>query len=108
VTGQDKGGQPNTTKPAKIGYAKNTVRLIKAALSTVLSDAADDGYVATNVAFSAGRKRGKRAETLTQAERLQRVRPFSWDERDMFLAAAVSDRRHHALFALMAKTGLRP
>jgi len=92
----------------KTGYAKNTVRLIKAALSTVLSDAADDGYIATNPAFSAGRKRGKRAEALTQSERLQRIRPFSWDGRDTFLATSVPDRRHHALFAVMAKAGLRP
>jgi integrase len=88
--------------------SKNTCRLIKAALSTVLSDAADDGYIATNPAFSAGRKRGKKAEALTPAERLQAVRPLSWEERDALLAEAESDRRHFAVFMTLAKAGLRP
>jgi len=90
------------------GYSKNTVRLIKAALSTVLSDAVDDGYLETNPAFGAGRKRGKKADALTQAERLQKIRPLSWTDRDALLAEAASDRRHHALFATLAKAGLRP
>jgi integrase len=94
--------------PLKVGYSKNTVRLIKAALSTVLSDAVDDGYLETNPAFGAGRKRGKRAESLTQAERLQKIRPMSWQDRDAFLAAAASSRRYHALFSVLAKAGLRP
>jgi hypothetical protein len=50
------------------------VRSIKAALSTVLSDVLDDGYLETNSAFSAGRKRGKRADALTLSERLQKIR----------------------------------
>ena len=94
--------------PMKVGYSKNTVRLIKAALSTVLSDALDDGYLETNPAFSAGRKRGKRADALTQSERLQKIRPLSWTDRDALLAEAASDRRHYALFATLAKAGLRP
>jgi integrase len=94
--------------PASGGYSKNTVRLIRAALSTVLSDAVDDGYLTTNPAFGAGRKRGKRAEALTQAERLQKIRPLSWADLDALLADAASDRRHYALFATLVKTGLRP
>ncbi len=94
--------------PASGGYSKNTVRLIRAALSTVLSDAVDDGYLTTNPAFGVGRKRGKKAEVLTQAERLQKIRPLSWADRDALLAAAASDRRHYALFATLVKTGLRP
>jgi hypothetical protein len=58
----------------RIGYSKNTVRLIKAALSTVLSDAVDEGYIPTNPAFGAGRKRGKRADSMTQAEKSGRCR----------------------------------
>jgi integrase len=61
-----------------------------------------------NPAFGAGRKRGKRAETMTQAERFQKIRPMSWEHRDNFLAKAASDRRHHALFATLVKAGLRP
>ena len=96
------------TTPVKVGYSKNTVRLIKAALSTVLSDALDDGYLETNPAFSAGRKRGKRADALTQSERLQKIGPLSWTDRDALLAEAASDRRHYALFATLVKAGLRP
>jgi integrase len=94
--------------PKRGGYSKNTVRLIKAALSTVLSDAVDDGYIAINHAFSAGRKRGKKAEALSQAERLQKIRPLSWQARDAMLAAVRTDKRHHALLATLAKAGLRP
>lgn len=84
------------------GYARNTVRLIKAALSSVLTDAIDDGYLeTTNPAYSAGRKR------RTAPARVE-VRPLSWEERDALLAAAASDRRHHALFSVLAKAGLRP
>lgn len=87
---------------SKRGYAKNTVRLIKAALSSALTDAIDDGYLeTTNPAYSAGRKRRK-APTPVE------VRPLSWAERDTLLTIAASDRRHHALFSVLAKTGLRP
>jgi integrase len=90
-------------------YSKNTVRLIKAALSTVLSDAVDDGYLPTNPAFGAGRTRGRRAETLTASERLEKIRPMSWEHRDTLLAAAAAlSRRYHALFELLLKAGLRP
>jgi len=102
------GAQSSEAAPVKVGYSKNTVRLIKAALSTVLSDAVDDGYLETNPAFGAGRKRGKRAEALTQAERLQKIRPMSWHDRDAFLAASARRHRYHALFAVLAKAGLRP
>jgi integrase len=108
---QNSGGRPSDTvavSSSKAGYSKNTVRLIRAALSTVLSDAVDDGYLATNPAFGAGRKRGKKAEALTQAERLQKIRPLSWKDRDALLSEAASDRRHSALFATLVKAGLRP
>jgi integrase-like protein len=100
--------QKSDSQLERTGYSKNTVRLIKAALSTVLSDAVDEGYIPTNPAFGAGRKRGKKGEAMTQAERLQKIRPMSWDHRDAFLTAAASDRRHHALFVTPVKAGLRP
>ncbi len=87
---------------AKSGYARNTVRLIKAALLSVLTDAIDDGYLeTTNPAYSAGRKR-------RTAPALVEVRPLSWEERDTLLTTAAPDRRHHALLSVLAKTGLRP
>ncbi len=39
------------------GYAKNTVRLMRAPLSTMLSDAVDDGIIMANPAFQVGRRR---------------------------------------------------
>jgi integrase len=100
--------QKSDSQTERVGYSKNTVRLIKAALSTVLSDAVDEAYISTNPAFGAGRKRGKKAEAMTQAERLQKIRPMSWNHRDALLTAAASDRRHYALLATLVKAGLRP
>ena len=77
-------------------------------LSTVLSDAVDDGYLPTNPAFGAGRKRGKRAEALTATERLQKIRPMTWEDRDAILAVAAPSRRSHALLSVLLKAGLRP
>jgi integrase len=93
-----KKGKPSEQE-ANSGYAKNTVRLIEAALSSVLTD---DGYLeTTNPAYSAGRKRRTAPAPVE-------VRPLSWEQRDALLAAAASDRRHHALFSVLAKAGLRP
>ena len=44
------------------GYAKNSVRLMKAPLSVLLSDAVDDGIIAVNPALQRGRRR-RRART---------------------------------------------
>jgi len=49
------------------GYAKNTVRLMKAALSPMLSDAVDDGLIAANTALQIGRRKANRTEKLTVA-----------------------------------------
>ena len=61
---------------ARVGYSKNTFASSRPPSSTVLSDAVDDGYATTNVAFGRGRKRGERAETLTQAKRMAKIRPL--------------------------------
>lgn len=57
------------------GYAKNSVRLMKASLSALLSDAADDGIIPAKPAFQLGRRKASRADKLTPAERLQRSGP---------------------------------
>lgn len=64
------------------GYAKNTVRLMRAALSAMLSDAVDDGIIMANPAFQVGRHKTNRADKLTSAERVQEVRPMTWEQRD--------------------------
>jgi hypothetical protein len=60
------------------GKAKDTVRLIRAALSSLLTDAVDDEIIAANPALQIGRKKRKRVDTITQGERQQRIRPMSW------------------------------
>jgi integrase len=90
------------------GYAKNSVRLMKAALSAMLSDAVDDGIIDINPAFQLGHRRAKAADRLTPAERIQKIRPMSWQQRDAFLAGAGNEPCYGALFVLLAKTGLRP
>jgi integrase len=89
------------------GYAKNTVRLMRAALSAMLSDAVDDGIIMANPAFGLGRRKASRADRLTPAERIQKVRPMSWEQRDALLAA-LKNPRYSTLFELLAKAGLRP
>src|SRR5262245_45079187 len=72
------------------------------------SDAADEGIITANPALQLGRRKASRADKLTPAERLQKVRPMSWEQRDAFLETAKRTRRYYPLFATLAKTGLRP
>jgi integrase len=90
------------------GHSKNSVRLMKAPLSVLLSEAADDGIVPVNPAFQIGRRLGGRADAQTPAERTQRIRPMTWEQREAFLEATRSERRHRALFATLVYGGLRP
>lgn len=61
-----------------------------------------------NPSFQIGRRKASRADKLTSSERLQKVRPLTWEQRDALLAEVKDDRRHAALFQLLAKAGLRP
>jgi integrase len=90
------------------GHSKNSVRLMKAPLSALLSEAVDDGIIPVNPALQLGRRLGNRADKLTQSERVQRIRPMTWEQRQAFLDAAASERRHFALFATLVYGGLRP
>jgi integrase len=90
------------------GHGKNSVRLMRAALSSMLSDAADDGLIPTNPALHLGRRRAGRADALTPAERQQRIRPMSIEERDAFLKEIAREPRYSGLFATLAYAGLRP
>jgi integrase len=95
-------GTGNARRP----YSKNTIRLIKAALSTVLTDAIDDDYLTVNPAYNTGRKK-RRAEKITDAERIAKIRPLTRDELAALLSTKAPDWRV-ALWALMGKGGLRP
>jgi integrase len=89
------------------GYAPNGVRLMKAALSSMLTDAVDDELVDANAALQVGRKK-HRAGTVTSADRVQNVKPMNWDQRTLLLDAAMREPRWAAFFATLAKAGLRP
>jgi len=87
------------------GLSKSTVRLIKAALSTILTDALDDGYIATNPCYSTGRKK---KGTVSKTDQLKKVRPLSAQQLVVFMREAVSHKRHFPVFATLATCGLRP
>ena len=81
---------------------------MKAPLSALLSEPADDGIIPVNPAFQLGRRLGGRADTPTPAERAQRIRPMGWEQREAFLETAHRERRYAALFATLVYAGLRP
>jgi len=91
------------------GLSKNSVRLIRAALSVMLSDAVDDGILLANSALNLGRRGRSRPDTLTASDRTQTIRPMSQTQLGVFLAAAQQHAPVYApLFLLLAHTGLRP
>jgi integrase len=109
------------TQKRQAELSKNTVRLIRACLSTMLAEALDDGLLKANPAVSASRRRGRNADSITIAERHQAIRPFSEDELAAFLEAAKVDKPkrqfrkaaphgsdQYALFLTLARTGIRP
>ncbi len=83
-------------------------RTLRASLRRRLSAEVDDGIIAVNTALQLGRRTASRADKLNAAERLQRVRPISWDQRDAFLEIAARERPYGTLFAILTKAGLRP
>jgi integrase len=90
------------------GLGKNSVRLIRAVLSVLLSDAVDDGIILANPALQLRGSRRRRPDSIGQAERQQKIRPMSAAQLAAFLGAAQVDARHFPLFLLLARTGLRP
>ena len=92
------------------GLSKNSVRVIRAVLSVLLGDAVDDGIIPTNPALQLGRRRRKRVDSLTQAERLKKLRPMSREQLSVFLQTALrpEHRRLYPLFLALARAGLRP
>lgn len=90
------------------GHSKNGVRLMKAALSSLLTDAVTDELIPSNACLQV-RGRTRRAQTVTQQERQQNIRPMALEQRESLLAAARKHRPEYVLlFELLAKGGLRP
>ena len=73
------------------GLSKNTVRLMRAALSSLLTDAVDDGILLANPCLGIGRKR-KAAYKMGTAERQQHVRPMTEERLEKFLETALASR----------------
>jgi hypothetical protein len=61
-------------------------------LSSMLTDVVDDELVDTNAALQVGRKK-RRAGTVTSADRVQRIKPMSWEQRTLLLDAAMREPR---------------
>ncbi len=89
------------------GYTPNGVRLMKAALSSMLTDAVDDELIESNPALQVGRKK-RRAGLVTAADRVRAIKPMTWEQRTLLLDVAMREPRWGAFFATLAKAGLRP
>ena len=91
------------------GLGKNSVRLIRAALSAMLSSAVDDAIITANPALRLGLKLRGQPDRLTSLERQQTIRPMAAAELAGFLEAAErATPRFAALFLLLGHTGVRP
>lgn len=88
------------------GHAPNSLRLMRAALSALLSDAAADGLIPTNPLLGQGRRRRQARPAAPEP-----LHPLSQADRDRVLGAAQQTsgiNPYGLLFELLAKTGLRP
>jgi integrase len=90
------------------GLGKNSVRLIRAVLSVLLSDAVDDEIIVGNPALQLRGSRRRRPDSISDAERRRKIRPMEQGQLSAFLTSAQTDARHYPLFLLLARTGLRP
>jgi integrase len=94
--------------------SKNTVRLIRATLSAMCTDAIEDEYLLVNPAQGLGRKGRRGPGTITPADREKEIRPLSVEQLAQLLAEADTGPDHESypyeglLFRLMSGTGLRP
>lgn len=105
--------------------AKDTVRLTRATLSSLLGDAVEDGIIESNPALGIGRRGRKRPDSVTQAERQRRIKPLSCEQLAAFLKTLDEasgpraqgqaedehvrcSRRDAVLFLTLPDPGLRP
>ncbi len=91
------------------GYSKNMVRLIRATLSVILGDAVEDGLLAVNPVAQLAKRRGRRAGTVTQAERRRTIRPLAPEQFEAASATAARHERRIAPYILtLERGGFRP
>jgi integrase len=86
------------------GLSRNTVRLIRACLSVLCSEAVDDGLIKENPAIGLGRHSLLRGSRLRPA-----ISPFSETELARFLVATEKFYpNYYPLFLTLVRTGCRP
>ncbi len=86
--------------------AKASISFLKSVLSSMLSEALEDGIVTRNVALSTGRKKRK-ATTQGQGDPTASVRPLAENEVAALLEAA-PDEEYRTVFMVLVRAGLRP
>lgn len=91
------------------GLSVNTVRLIRAVTSTILTDAAEEGRIPANPLLGQRRKRRASQKDTTD------VCPMNWEQKDAFsqqLGVMEADGRLGSAYAMLfrtcLKTGIRP
>ncbi len=89
-------------------YSQNTLRLIRATLSSILSEAADEGVISTNPLIGQRRRRGARAAA-------PEVKAMTWAQKQAFESkllemesAGQLSPAYATLLFVMGRTGLRP
>jgi integrase len=84
-------------------YAKDTVRLMRSVLSSLLTDAQDDEIIENNPALMLFRKKRKRTR---QHER--DITPMNEAEFTKFLDTARNEKPYGSFLTILGKAGLRP
>jgi len=88
-------------KKQNSGLAPNTVRIMRAYLSSVLTQAVDDEFIEINPASNTGRY-------IKKNETKQDTNPFTWEEKAIFEQEMLERfPRYYPLFVCALRTGMR-
>jgi integrase len=97
------------TEKQRMGLSANTVRLIRAVVSTILTDAVEEELIPNNPVL--GQRRKRRASQVANAE----VYPLNWDQKDLFErklsemdSCQLLSPAYAMLLRVYLKAGLRP
>lgn len=88
----------------KAGLAPDTVRIIKATLSALMTDAVSDGFLRVNVCRQLSFRKRRFSRGKVEVE----IHPFTRDEFERFVEVAREAGTAGLLFIVMGKAGLRP
>lgn len=97
------------SKKRRENLGKNSLRLIRSAISTILSDCVDDEIVESNVALLVSNRKKNRRDAPTLAEKIQNIRPMNPEQLQIFgNESEIAEPKYSAFFETLAKAGLRP